>query len=123
MGERLLCKQEVVGSIPITSTSQMSEDRCQKTEDRCQKTEDRRQKTGVRGQRDRIEVCDGRRCFPKNNPMYLEQVVDSKGFLRLDRFAKLLKINNFYHQDTKTRSNTPACAKPELRYGEGRKKG
>ena len=32
LGERLLCKQEVIGSIPFTST--FSEDRGQQTEDR-----------------------------------------------------------------------------------------
>ena len=31
MGERLLCKQEVIGSIPFTSTNQVSEDRGQET--------------------------------------------------------------------------------------------
>ena len=32
MGERLLCKQEAVGSIPSSSTTQESKDSSQKTE-------------------------------------------------------------------------------------------
>ena len=35
MGERVLCKHEVIGSIPFTSTTQRTEDRGQKTEEVC----------------------------------------------------------------------------------------
>ena len=34
LGEHLLCKQGVVGSSPITSTKQMTDDRCQMSDDR-----------------------------------------------------------------------------------------
>ena len=61
LGEHLLCKQGVVGSIPTGSTSsrgQRTEDRGQRTEGRGQRaegrgqrTEDRRQRTEDRGQK------------------------------------------------------------------------
>ena len=54
LGEHLLCKQGVVGSIPTGSTSsrgQRTEDRGQRTEDRGQRAEGRGQRAEGRGQR------------------------------------------------------------------------
>ena len=49
LGERLLCKQEVVGSTPITSTSQVSDARYQMPGIRCQVSDARYRVSGIGG--------------------------------------------------------------------------